>query len=182
MAPNSIRFCFRNVLFCNVSEASQTRLREVLKPLMTRPQIPVVLRGSWLRGCETLVLVRFLNLSVSALYSILMHSTPLYSTLLLWAAKHNKTMWESPSESKKTYICNAFETHQRPRSKNVLPGNVSEASTQLRGWETSQLRLLTVTPKHYKTKHISAISQKMRYICNVSELRGKGLRKKRRAR
>ena len=71
---------------------------------------------------------------------------------------------------------------QMPMSKNVLPGNVSEASIQKRGWESSQLRFLTITPKRYKTKHVFIISTKNVYICNVSELRGKGMRKKRRAR
>ena len=74
-----------------------------------------------------------------------------------------------------------LKQRQRPLSTNVLPGNVSDASTQRRGWQTSQLRLLTLTPKRYKTKHVSTISHKKAYICNASELRGKGMRKKRRA-
>ena len=53
-APILARFCFRNPLFYDVSEASQMRLREQLRPLMRRPQISFVLRGSWLIGCGTL--------------------------------------------------------------------------------------------------------------------------------
>ena len=65
--------------------------------------------------------------------------------------------------------------------KTVLPGNVSEASTQRSGCGKSQRRFIALTEKRYKIKHDSAISLKQFYIRNVAELRGKGMPKKRRA-
>ena len=124
----------------------------------------------WSAGCQHVVFVRFLNVSVTAVYSALLYSIPLYSTLLGWAAKRYKTKNSERCESKTTYICTVFSLSEKQISTNVLPANVSEASTQKRGWETSQLRLLTLTPKRYKTKHVFIISPKKAYICNASEL------------
>ena len=59
---------------------------------------------------------------------------------------------------------------ESPISKNALPANVYEASTQRRGLETSQLPLLTLTPKRYETEHVFILSPKKAYICNASEL------------
>ena len=51
---------------------------------------------------------------------------------------------------------------------------LKNAAEKLLNW-----RLLTVTPKRYKTMHVFIISPKMHYICTVSELIGNGMRKKR---
>ena len=56
-----------------------------------------------------MVFVTFLNLSVNALYSNLIYSIPLYSTLLLGPAKHYKTSTYERCDSEKAYICTVFE-------------------------------------------------------------------------
>ena len=119
----------RNTGFRNVSgNAFQASFPET--------QIPVVLRGISFRGCESLVFVTYLNLSVSALYSTLLHSTPLHSTPLFcrYAEQGNtrKQILLSVLSRKKFIFVMCLSQREGGASKNVLPGNVSDASTQRR--------------------------------------------------
>ena len=66
----------RNTGFRNVSE-------KAFQASFPENQISFVLRGISFRGCESLVFVTYLNLSLNALSSTLIHSTPLHSTPLL---------------------------------------------------------------------------------------------------
>ena len=141
----------RNISFRNVSErAFQSSFPEI--------QISCVLRGISFRGCESLVFVTYLNLSVSALYSTLIQSTPLHSTPLLcrYSEQINtrKQVLVSNVIPKKLIFVMSVSQRAGAAAKNVEPGNVSDASTQWRVWETSQLRLHTVTARRYKTKHV----------------------------
>ena len=120
----------RNTGFRNVSE-------KAFQASFPETQISFVLRGISFRGCESLVFVTYLNLSVSALYSTLIHSTPLHSTPLLcrYSEQRNtrKQVLMSVVKPKKLIFVMCLSQRERPVSKNVLPGNVSEASTQRRG-------------------------------------------------
>ena len=113
-----------------------TSLKEQLGPPVGRAQISCVLGGIWLRGCESLVFVTYLNLSVSALYSTLIHSTPLHSTPLLcrYSEQGNtrKQVLLSVVIRKKLTFVMSLPRREGPLSRNVLPGNVSDASTQRR--------------------------------------------------
>ena len=138
MNKNSNSSCFttklahrlRNTGFRNVSErAFQASFPET--------QIPCVLRGISFRGCESLVFVTYLDISDSALYSILVNSIPLYSTPLFcrYSEQRNtrKQVLLSVVSRKKLRFVMCFKQRQMPMSKNVLPGNVSETSIQRRG-------------------------------------------------
>ena len=119
----------RNTGFRNVSErAFQASFPET--------QISFVLRGISFRGCESLVFVTYLDLSLSALYSTLIHSTPLNSTPLLcrYAEQGNarKQVLLSVLNRKKLIFVMCFSQREGAAAKNVLPGNVSDASTQRR--------------------------------------------------
>ena len=131
-APDSTRFCFRNQLFYDVFEASQSTLREQFRPLMRSAKIPFVLRRSWFRGCETLVLVTFLNLSNNALYTTLMHSTPLHSTMRSEQRSTTKQDESLVVSCKKLIFTICLHPRERAWSKNVATDNVSEAFTQRR--------------------------------------------------
>ena len=122
----------------------------------------------------------FRNVSEPLNQCPLFHSNPLHSSLLHSATLSSETLQNNVRVSlwvnKKLIFVMCLRRREGPLSTNVLPGNVSDASTQRRGWETSQLRLLTLTPKRYKTRHVFISWLKKAYICNVSELCGKGMR------
>ena len=100
-------------------------------------QIQFVLQAISFRGCESLVFVTYLDLSLSALYSTLFHSTPLNSTPLIcrYAVQGNarKQIRLSVRNRKKLIFVVCLMQREGGASKNVFTGNVSDASTQRRG-------------------------------------------------
>ena len=73
LAQRLRKTCFRNVS----EKAFQASFPEI--------QIPAVLQGISFRGCESLVFVTYLNLSVRALYSTLVNPAPRLELQVGWA-------------------------------------------------------------------------------------------------